>query len=1118
MNNKNKKIKLLLSFFIFSICGLLFSCNSAFAGTKETVLEKSVLQGLYRCYTTGAINKDAGALSAFHKFETLIIGGDSDGKYIALPAGLTGINDNNISCKGLFMGDSVGLFTESGSFDGLFKMFGKSEYTENITSDTKKTTLLKGMGYSAGSTSSTKNCVYYVYTNDDPSGDGESYTDKVCLSNGELSVETNNRDCGNNSGICMAPIGFQANGKTLTIRDFLWTKEEKVTYSGSWDKFRSDLNTTMSSDFYSPEGGDAFTYRFSSEKSDNTQSTDGDVTYTFSDGKSAAVTAIKFLNPSYALYGSLAFTDQEKLWYYENTITNWFYKNKSLDDYYKCGISENPSLNSQYIIINVNPSTGAKNTAGDCGVNKENTTNSDGIHGFDRSNHFSANGTVGAMDLASVVAIINSLVDGMDESELPTDGTIDSQEDGEVEATCMNTAGTSLGWILCPVLDAFGGATKWAYEKLVEPALEIEPQLFTGKGDGTRTAWETFRNIANIFFIILFLVVIFSQLTGVGIDNYGIKKILPKLIVAAILINLSYVICLIFVDLSNIFGNGLRSIFTGLGSQLKIPSSIEGIDIDVAGGLLTAVGIIIALVGSVAVAITASGGLVAFLVSLLVVALSAIIALFFLFLLLAAREAAIVVLTVLSPLAFACCILPNTQNIFRKWYQLGWRLLLVYPIAGLLIGGGDYVSRLLLVTGEGSEGFFSAFTAMIAGIVPIFFIPTVLKQSFALMGGLGAKLAGLGRSVSSRMSGDLDKSIRGSERFKNYQDRRNTRRQVREAGRVEGRINRARRIRGALGMNADMTRRERERLGTANRTILMEEARQNELSDMTDTSYLAAQRTKAQNARTERMAEATAGIIPIDQSLAQRRAMSQRRSQEFKNYTDQYSVLTRNAMDTELQSAVAAYRANRNEQNTIRLQAAISAADGRGMNSELLGALGQNGTNKLDLKGDDSNDQAVLNQLAGSGNKVLSQYAKARAKNSTSSMSLYDFVNGTNTGDNLADVFNSKGPEIMNGMDDDTLSYINNAGGSARIDPNTILNAATQTSDAKELAQLNSMLRNRTGFSIKTNDFAKIQLSTLQNLDPSVYAAALTELQNGSESSRQIISKMDQRVRTQLGL
>ena len=77
----------------------------------------------------------------------------------------------------------------------------------------------------------------------------------------------------------------------------------------------------------------------------------------------------------------------------------------------------------------------------------------------------------------------------------------------------------------------------------------------------TRDAWTTFQTIANVVFIILLLFVIFSQLTGVGIDNYGIKRILPKLIVVAILVNLSYLICVVCVDLSNILGSSLKGLF-----------------------------------------------------------------------------------------------------------------------------------------------------------------------------------------------------------------------------------------------------------------------------------------------------------------------------------------------------------------------------------------------------------------------------------------------------------------------------------------------------------------------------------------------------------------------------
>lgn len=65
-------------------------------------------------------------------------------------------------------------------------------------------------------------------------------------------------------------------------------------------------------------------------------------------------------------------------------------------------------------------------------------------------------------------------------------------------------------------------------------------------------AWQSFLNIANVMFVIAFIAIVFSQVTSIGISNYGIKKLLPKLIVVAILVNVSYFICQLVVDLSNL--------------------------------------------------------------------------------------------------------------------------------------------------------------------------------------------------------------------------------------------------------------------------------------------------------------------------------------------------------------------------------------------------------------------------------------------------------------------------------------------------------------------------------------------------------------------------------------
>ena len=97
------------------------------------------------------------------------------------------------------------------------------------------------------------------------------------------------------------------------------------------------------------------------------------------------------------------------------------------------------------------------------------------------------------------------------------------------------------------------------------------------------------------------------------------------------------------------------------------------------------------------------------------------------------------------------------------------------------------MSKLMLVIGGSDGGFFWAFTAMLASIVPIFFIPTVLRNSLNAAGQLGAKISGIGQRVGGRLSGGADKAIRGSERFKNYQSDRDRQRKIEAARRTAAR-------------------------------------------------------------------------------------------------------------------------------------------------------------------------------------------------------------------------------------------------------------------------------------------------------------------------------------------
>ena len=149
-----------------------------------------------------------------------------------------------------------------------------------------------------------------------------------------------------------------------------------------------------------------------------------------------------------------------------------------------------------------------------------------------------------------------------------------STTEAEADKNCYNSAGSS-NWIACPIIDNSSVASE-AMQAFITGMLQVNTKLFSNVDgeNGTFEAWSAFRNIANIVFIIVFIIVIISQVTGVGIDNYGIKKILPKLVLGALLVNVSYFICQACVDVGNITGGGIKNIFEGIEHSLSNNRSV----------------------------------------------------------------------------------------------------------------------------------------------------------------------------------------------------------------------------------------------------------------------------------------------------------------------------------------------------------------------------------------------------------------------------------------------------------------------------------------------------------------------------------------------------------------
>lgn len=302
-----------------------------------------------------------------------------------------------------------------------------------------------------------------------------------------------------------------------------------------------------------------------------------------------------------------------------------------------------------------------------------------------------------------------------------------------------------VGWIVCPIVRASTGVVVSLYNFMQTNFLNIKSdQLFSNSGKGQKAFkhWVTFRDIANIFFVIMIAIIIFSQVTSAGISNYGIKKMLPKIIIYAILVNISWYIVVIAIDISNIVGSTLFKWLSDNGrwdfsSDAQTGQSpVEGILTGHAKiGALIAAGVTATLV--------AGSTILLFLVS---AAFAVVMTVFILMV----REAAVIILVVTSPLAFVAGLLPNTEGIFKKWTKLMKNMLMIYPICSLMVGGALFVSNLLYSVSD------DELLKTIYGVLPIlslFAIIAVIKTVLSFIDGLtGGNL----RGAIDRMSGKIN--------------------------------------------------------------------------------------------------------------------------------------------------------------------------------------------------------------------------------------------------------------------------------------------------------------------------------------------------------------------------
>ena len=308
-------------------------------------------------------------------------------------------------------------------------------------------------------------------------------------------------------------------------------------------------------------------------------------------------------------------------------------------------------------------------------------------------------------------------------------------------------------WILTPIIQVITRV----FAKLIEFAIEMNSQLFASDSFIIKV-WAKVRDIANLGFVLMIVAIAFA--TILRIEAYGVKKTLAKLIIVALLVNFSLMICAALFDLANIFSQPFLTAITKnqtIGDALYHSGNIGGKQVSTASGEqksfrnLDADDVVSgskSTLGGVATSLFMPIFIVIFAIILIIV-LAAI------FVMLLIRYVVLAMLVILSPLAWLCAILPATQTQWKQWWGHFVRWILFLPIMLFFVWLAVYAAENISFSGGGAFAAIGNFVVVLGLLLG----GLIVANSFSITGadkamGLAkAGAVGVGAFIGTKAGG-----------------------------------------------------------------------------------------------------------------------------------------------------------------------------------------------------------------------------------------------------------------------------------------------------------------------------------------------------------------------------
>lgn len=287
--------------------------------------------------------------------------------------------------------------------------------------------------------------------------------------------------------------------------------------------------------------------------------------------------------------------------------------------------------------------------------------------------------------------------------------TTPADETDEDDNTCQKEL-KGLGYILCPGVSVISEMIDHLYVFFGD---FLDWQFLSGdSGKQIQSYWAQFLSIANVILVIAFLVIIYSVATSTGLTNYDVKKMLPRLLLFAVVINVSFYICAVIADLSNIAGKGAYSMFAGM-KKIGEDSAAQSLFMKAITDLFGVGAILFILFG------------LSFGITILISLITIIIAI-------SVRNLGLALLVIVSPIAFALYIFPNEaiQRWGRRWFDMFIKMIIVYPVFMLVAGGSSLIRNIGGNIGAG----LPIITELACAALPALSIIPLFKMSGDVLG------------------------------------------------------------------------------------------------------------------------------------------------------------------------------------------------------------------------------------------------------------------------------------------------------------------------------------------------------------------------------------------------